>query len=605
LSEPTRRYVRDRAIVFVDPLTGRVLGRRPITNKLAMNGAQVAGGRLAVLLRSSEGQGSTNTLVVADSGGDVRAARIEVGRRPGGALQWTGFALEPSGRRAFIFRSALRQDTQPVIEVDLDTMRATPHQLDVLDSQLEPPTGGFFVGPVASPFGDHTILAMTIIAATTKMHRETYPAGGVFAIDTESWTARRVASEATYFRTRGDRLVTYGFGRVGLGVTVYDDAGKALQHLYDGRRFNNVQLAGGYGHVLLGPPRTKRLVFDLRTGKPLGMLPRLKRYVVVLDPPPTAGPARRLSAANAPAAGGEDPAAFDRAERLSDALPAWYAGRVRPVGRVTESRLVARYVDGRDRVYRLFVYHARSAAGLQTCTALIGPSGAGGGCSPSPLFRAGRPRIVSGGGGVLYGLVAPGVAAVRAQAPHGRRTMQLTADGGFIHDCHRHNGCHCVISALYTYDASGNQIDRLDQPSLGCSWRPRLPSAADHSHAATAIDPRTGRVLFRAAPKRRGDGMCYVSYVTQSAGCSLRSAHGTTIQGGASPFGYTFDRRAVSADVKLVSGRRVHLRFHRFAGRIGAAFFFAPEPLAAPVRYLFVRDRAGTVVFRANLRRLG
>jgi hypothetical protein len=36
LSGPTRRYVRDRTLVFADRLAGRVLGRRAITNKLAL-----------------------------------------------------------------------------------------------------------------------------------------------------------------------------------------------------------------------------------------------------------------------------------------------------------------------------------------------------------------------------------------------------------------------------------------------------------------------------------------------------------------------------------------------------------------------------------------
>jgi hypothetical protein len=78
---------------------------------------------------------------------------------------------------------------------------------------------------------------------------------------------------------------------------VYDAAGSELNHLYGNRPFSSVSLAGDYGHVLTGPPRTKRLVFDLRTGKPLGMLPKLNRYVVVLQPPPRASPARRPAAA--------------------------------------------------------------------------------------------------------------------------------------------------------------------------------------------------------------------------------------------------------------------------------------------------------------------
>ena len=510
LSEPTHRYVRNRAITYADPLAGRVFGRHPITDKLALHGWGVSAGRLVVMLRSSEGKGSTVTLVVADAGGRVREAEIEVGRR-GGALQFVGFALEPSAERAFLLRPALKQDTPPVIAVDLDTMAATEHQLRVLDPERERATA-FGLGPFPSAFGEHQLLAMSTVAASSRVDSDIYPAAGVFAIDTQEWTAKRIDDRATYFKTRGDRLVTYGRSASpadarkrpgGTGVTVYDAAGAEIAHLYGASAFSNVELAGHYGHVLTAPSRTKRLAFDAQNGKALGMLPRLRRYVVVLDPPPA--PSRHSSAVpSAPSPSGHDPAAFDRAARPSDALPTWFHHHGHPPGTVTESRLLARYVDGRHRVYRLFVYHVRSVDGLQTCTALIVLTGFGGGCSPSPLFQAGR-SLVSGSGGVLYGIAAPGVGAVKAQALHGHRTMRLTSDGGFIHDCHRHDGCHCIISALSAYDTNGTEIDRIELPSMGCTRRgrtaaagraARAPGAYSFSHVGRRIRTRRSHRSF-------------------------------------------------------------------------------------------------------------
>jgi hypothetical protein len=132
----------------------------------------------------------------------------------------------------------------------------------------------------------------------------------------------------------------------------------------------------------------------------------------------------------------------------------------------------------------------------------------------------------------------------------------------------------------------------------------RLPKAADRAHVAVALEPGTGRVLLMAAPKRLDDGMCYVYFPERTNGCSLRSKHGALFGGGTQPFGYSFDARAASADVRLASGKRVSLRFVRFRGRIGTAFFFARRPLDEPAKLYYVRDRAGTVIMRGDLRRV-
>ncbi len=134
--------------------------------------------------------------------------------------------------------------------------------------------------------------------------------------------------------------------------------------------------------------------------------------------------------------------------------------------------------------------------------------------------------------------------------------------------------------------------------------RVHLPKAADRAHVAVVLDPATGRVELLAAPKRKDDGMCYAWFPGQSFGCGLRSKHGGGFDGGSRPFGYTFDARARSADVRLASGKRVQLRFVRFRGRIGTAFFFARHELDDPVKVYYVRDRAGTVILRGDLRRV-
>lgn len=122
----------------------------------------------------------------------------------------------------------------------------------------------------------------------------------------------------------------------------------------------------------------------------------------------------------------------------------------------------------------------------------------------------------------------------------------------------------------------------------------RLPRAADTTRVAVVVDPATGRVLLKAAPMRRADGICVV-FVSGDGVCSRRSPRGG-YAGFGRPAGFTFDRRAASAEAVTRSGR-VALRFARIGGRIDAAFFVARRSLSG-VRTVLVRDRAGTVVMR-------
>jgi hypothetical protein len=122
----------------------------------------------------------------------------------------------------------------------------------------------------------------------------------------------------------------------------------------------------------------------------------------------------------------------------------------------------------------------------------------------------------------------------------------------------------------------------------------RLPRAADTSRIAVLIDVPTGRVLLKAAPMRGVDGVCAV-FLGGDGACARRSRGGFLVAFGR-PAGFTFDRRAASAEA-LTRGGRVPLRFARFGGRIDAAFFVARRPLSG-FRAVLVRDRAGTVVRR-------
>jgi hypothetical protein len=88
-------------------------------------------------------------------------------------------------------------------------------------------------------------------------------AQGVVLVDTQTWTTRTLDAKASFFSVLGDRVVTFGqtalpprrrgFGRsriLGHGLTLYDETGRRLAHLYGTRGFQYVELTPGYGHVI-------------------------------------------------------------------------------------------------------------------------------------------------------------------------------------------------------------------------------------------------------------------------------------------------------------------------------------------------------------------
>jgi hypothetical protein len=282
-----RRYVRERRAVFIDPTSGRIVARRPLS-KLALGG-HAAGARLVLTLRRSTRAGSTVKLVILEAGGRIRARRIEVGRTSG-ALNVTAVTAEPSGRRAFIVGWAAGRATPVVIEVDLEALTVTRRRLRIERSGSLPPAA--FSGLSVIPIDDRRIAAIGAISASRRIGGERGPAAGIFLIDTRTWRARLLDPRAVYLQLHDGGLLTYGpstrrlessrrSGR-GSGITAYNVVGRRLYHLYGNRAFSDIEVAGDYGHILLGPPRTRRLVFDLRGGRRLGMLPALRDPIEVL-----------------------------------------------------------------------------------------------------------------------------------------------------------------------------------------------------------------------------------------------------------------------------------------------------------------------------------
>ncbi|HEY1366549.1 MAG TPA: hypothetical protein VGF23_05525 [Gaiellaceae bacterium] len=130
---------------------------------------------------------------------------------------------------------------------------------------------------------------------------------------------------------------------------------------------------------------------------------------------------------------------------------------------------------------------------------------------------------------------------------------------------------------------------------------PQLPSGADRSRVFVVVQPRTGRVLVKAAPWKGHDGFCYV--LDQLSGCASRHGRGSvllTSHGRA--VGYTFDDRVASAEVDYRAGRKAGIPFRRLPAPIGAGFFVGRRVLPG-TQALVLRDRSGAVVTRFRLSR--
>jgi len=481
MSQPTRRYVRARAAVTLDPTSGRIIARRALTNKLAIGGIGVGSDRLVLMLRSSSNNGSTVELAVVGPDGGVRTRSIEVGKTRG-VLNATALAVESSGKRAFLFGWAIERATPPVLEVDLDTLKATRRVVRVEQPGSLAPAGlsTLHVGPAADGF----VVAFGAIGTTARSEGTLRPAAGLFVIDTRSWTAKQLDRRASYFKIHGGRVVTYGPSSDrsgaqaphGSGVSVYELPGRRLFHLYANRPFQRIELADDYGHVLFGRERTKRLVFNASAGEPLGMLPAIREPIEVLPPVDPAAKTRAPSAATAgPTAArlqgdASELRAFKRPKQPSDVLSGRFADHLE----ITDSRRIATYVDRRGRRATLYV----AKGGLGLCQVLVksstsgGVGGGGGGCSPPADFLNRERHVAASSGRLFAGVVANEVARVVIVGSRGvRHPVKVTADGGFIYDCRAYNGCAGLIACVEAYTRDGTLLSGQPWEPGGCRRR--------------------------------------------------------------------------------------------------------------------------------------
>jgi hypothetical protein len=465
----------------------------------AVIGMQAAGDRVVLLLRNSNGRGTSVTLVVGDVDGNVRQREIPLPTLSG-VLPAVQLTVERSTSRAFVFSWRSRLGTPPVKVVDLTTLAVRDRTISIAGSDFDPPS---IIGPFAQAFGEHGVLVSGALVPVVRDGRHV-PPGGIFLLDTRTFVVRQLHPHAIQFTVAADRAYMWGFGSApalggrGVGLTAYGTGGQPLYQLFGTRTFARFVAAGRFGHLISRGGR--QFVVDLERGRTLGSRRAPRANVEVLVPAEPAPPKRKAAAANRR---DSDLRAFRRPAQSSDALPAWFrsppAWFRSPQRSLVETRRVARYVDGRGRLARLFV--AKTNRG-ELCHILVTGRGGGSGCSPaSSFFRPGHP-VAAGSGRLFAGIAADRVARIEIVGSAGRvHRVQLSPDNGFIWNCRAYNGCTCVLDSLRSYDAAGKLIGNEN-------WRSRSCLARRTSRAVAPADPfaRVSNRGTRVTPKADSPG---------------------------------------------------------------------------------------------------
>ena len=231
---PYASRVTSRAIVVIDPATGRVLSRRPVALEGAVIGSTRTPDRLVVAACNA---GRVSLLDVATDGS---SAVIALGLPCSGNFPF--IALAAGGSTV-----AVVQAGHPLVQVDLVTGQVTRTRLH----------GTLGWSAIRNPFlravwwHDRLIVTgMTFVPVVPGPARPWKP-GGVTSIDPHTGTATLLSREGTWVLPTRDRLVV---GGQGLGLTAYSPAGRRVWHA-DGKR---TVVPFAVGDTIFAPRSVKR-----------------------------------------------------------------------------------------------------------------------------------------------------------------------------------------------------------------------------------------------------------------------------------------------------------------------------------------------------------
>ena len=289
MSEPYQRNVVSRTLLGIDPADGSIVWKRELTNKLSLFSAKTVGSKLVLLLGNSSQSHhhSKETVVVASADGQVHTSVATIPNTKSGFNQGTLVAVSGASPAAYIVAAGT------VFSIDLNNAQATPHS--IAPPKNAPNTSlavsGGYGG--ASPLGDKLVVGGGVFPLPNGLSR-----AGLYLVDPSTWTTRLIDSNASRFITRGTTLIAFTTAPFfipaansltkgpGTGITIYNQDGTRLYHLYGERKFTDVGLTPSFAYAF-APTRTsakhglpssflvqngQRLLFDPATGKSLGQM---------------------------------------------------------------------------------------------------------------------------------------------------------------------------------------------------------------------------------------------------------------------------------------------------------------------------------------------
>ncbi len=202
--EPDRlaAFLQSGEVVVVDPRSGKEISRERLGSTSCpftpANAVTPLGFVLVVAVSGSA------QVVLADAQGRLRKLTLDdisVGFARD-ICEEAGMAVDPARLVAYVVGAGA-----PIAEVDLRTMRATPHRVDA--ALLRGSGCRYCSAQRSAVWLGGGRLAVTGFDVRSRASRARSSPAGVALVDTRTWTARMIARRAGAVRVAGDRLLVY------------------------------------------------------------------------------------------------------------------------------------------------------------------------------------------------------------------------------------------------------------------------------------------------------------------------------------------------------------------------------------------------------------
>ena len=284
------RHVTSRTLIGFSATTGRIAWTRPLPHRLPLISAQTIGDKLVLQLSDAQTQATSDTLIVASPDGHLRSSRVSIPSVRIGTQGQT-VAVPTLVTIGGVSPAAyLVSGNDTIFSIDLATTKTTPHHVSPpADAPTSsPPRPGNGVVPNAVPLGGN-IAATGLFTLADGRQRN-----GLYLIDPSTWSARLLNPGTPTITSNGTTLATSttpgATFRPDRGITLYNQAGKPVAHLYDGTTLDDITLTQSHGYayapiytarsqhqIIPSTSGEEQLVFNPSSGKRVTQTPTTAR----------------------------------------------------------------------------------------------------------------------------------------------------------------------------------------------------------------------------------------------------------------------------------------------------------------------------------------